>query len=66
MKIIFTAIAVLLISINTNAQSRYLVKFRDKGTNPFSIANPSQYLSQRALQRRARYNILIDSLQYFN
>ena len=62
MKLIFTVIAGLLISINTNAQSRYLVKFRDKGTNPFSIANPSQYLSQRALQRRARYNILIDSL----
>ena len=53
MKLIFTA---------TQAQTRYIVKFKDKGTNHFSIANPSQYLSQRALQRRARYNILIDSL----
>ena len=62
MKLIFTAIAGILISINTNGQSRYLIKFRDKGTNPFSIANPSQYLGTRALQRRTRYNILIDSL----
>ncbi|MEQ1553132.1 MAG: S8 family peptidase [Ferruginibacter sp.] len=45
----------------TNAQSKYLVKFKDKATNPFTIANPSQYLSTRALQRRARYDILIDS-----
>ena len=44
-----------------NAQTRYLVKFKDKGTNPFAIANPSQYLSPRALARRARYNIAIDS-----
>jgi serine protease AprX len=47
---------------NTNAQSRYIVKFKNKGTSPFSIANPSAYLGPRALQRRARYNIAIDSL----
>jgi len=62
MKPFITAIACILFSINVNAQSRYIIKLRDKGTNPFSIANPSQYLSTRALQRRARYNILIDSL----
>jgi serine protease AprX len=47
---------------NTQAQNRYIIKFKDKGTNPFSIANPSAYLGPRALQRRARYNIAIDSL----
>jgi serine protease AprX len=47
---------------STQAQTRYIVKFKDKATNPFSIANPSAYLSARALQRRARYNILIDSI----
>ncbi len=45
-----------------NAQTRYIVRLKDKGTNPFSIANPSQYLSQRAIDRRTRYNIAIDSL----
>lgn len=62
MKPLFTSILCCLIFTTTQAQTRYIVKFKDKGTNPFSIANPSQYLSQRALQRRARYNILIDSL----
>ena len=62
MKPFITAIACILFSINTNAQSRYIIKLKDKGTNPFSISNPSQYLSQRALQRRTRYNIAIDSL----
>lgn len=50
------------LSLTSSAQfTRYIIKFKDKGTNPFSIANPSQYLSQRALDRRTRYNIAIDS-----
>lgn len=52
----------MVFSLVTNAQfSRYIIKFKDKGTNPFSISNPSQYLTQRAIQRRTRYNIAIDS-----
>ncbi|MFT3910574.1 MAG: S8 family serine peptidase [Ferruginibacter sp.] len=52
----------IFISFAGHAQfSRYIIKFKDKGTNPFSLSNPSQYLSQRALDRRARYNIAIDS-----
>ncbi len=49
-------------SLGSHAQySRYIIKFKDKGGNPFSISNPSQYLTQRSLDRRARYNISIDS-----
>ncbi|MFN0081362.1 MAG: S8 family peptidase [Ferruginibacter sp.] len=62
MKPIIIAIACILFSVNATAQTRYIVKFKDKGTNPFSMANPSQYLSQRSLQRRTRYNIAIDSV----
>ncbi|CAN5888114.1 hypothetical protein BH11BAC4_BH11BAC4_20750 [soil metagenome] len=52
----------IITSLSASAQfSRYIIKFRDKGTNPFTIANPSQYLTQRALDRRSRYNIAIDS-----
>lgn len=52
----------LVISIGSQAQfTRYIIRFTDKGTNPFSLSNPSQYLSQRAIDRRARYNIVIDS-----
>jgi serine protease AprX len=41
--------------------SRYIVKFRNKGGTPHTLANPSTYLSQRAIDRRTRYNIAIDS-----
>jgi serine protease AprX len=61
MKPILLATVSILFALNTNAQSRYIVKFKNKDTNPFSIANPAAYLSPRSLQRRARYNILIDS-----
>ena len=62
MKRHFTLLFTLLFCFaGANAQTRYLVKFKDKGTNPFSIANPSQYLSARAILRRTRFNISIDS-----
>ncbi len=41
--------------------SRYIVRLRDKGTNPYSFTNPQQYLSARAIARRTRYSIPIDS-----
>lgn len=44
------------------AQStRYVIEFKNKGSNPFSIGNPSTFLSQRALERRLKYGIAIDS-----
>ena len=47
---------------NSHAQfSRYIIKLKDKGSNPFSLTNPAQYLSQRAIDRRTRFNIAIDS-----
>lgn len=45
-----------------NAQfTKLIIRLKDKGTNPYSISNPSQYLSARAIDRRTRYNIPIDS-----
>jgi subtilisin family serine protease len=41
--------------------NRYLVQFKDKGNTQFSIANPAAFLSDRALERRTRYQINIDS-----
>jgi serine protease AprX len=52
----------LLLSETTKAQpTRFLVKFKHKGGTPFTIANPSAYLSQRAIERRSKYGIAIDS-----
>jgi serine protease AprX len=41
--------------------TRYVVKFRDKGGTPYTFSNPGTYLSQRAIDRRVRYSIPIDS-----
>lgn len=40
--------------------SRYIIQLKDKAGTPFSISNPSQFLTQRSINRRARYNIPID------
>lgn len=42
------------------ATNIYWVKFADKANSPYSIDNPEEFLSQRALERRARLNIEID------
>lgn len=53
---------ILGISFSGNAQfTRYIIKLKDKGSSPYSLANPGQFLTQRALDRRNRYNIPIDS-----
>lgn len=41
--------------------TRYIIRFKDKGSNPFSLSNPLQYLTQRSIDRRIRYGIAIDS-----
>lgn len=41
--------------------TRYIVRFKDKQFNSYSVNNPLQFLSQRALDSRTRYNIPIDS-----
>ena len=48
-------------SANCYAQfSRYIIKFKNKNGNSFSVNNPSQFLSQRSIDRRNRYSIKFD------
>lgn len=55
-------IALFLLLNNSQAQfTKYLVKLKNKGGNSFTLANPAAYLSQRAIDRRTRYSIAIDS-----
>ena len=42
------------------ATNTYWVQFTDKNDSPYSIDAPEEYLSQRALDRRARLGIAID------
>ncbi len=62
-KILFCLITTLLVfSFESQAQfSKYIIRLKDKGTNPFAISNPIQYLTQRSIDRRTRYSIAIDS-----
>jgi len=64
MKKIVLVLFIALVAGNTQSHaqfSRYIVRLKDKGTNPFSISNPSQYLTARSIQRRTRYGLSIDS-----
>ncbi len=48
-------------SLNLSAQyTKYVIKFKDKTGTPFSINDPSKFLSQRAIERRVKQNISID------
>ena len=51
----------LLLSEAHSQFTRYIVKLKNKGGTPYSFSTPASYLSQRAIDRRARYNIAIDS-----
>jgi subtilisin family serine protease len=61
-KLIVVLIGSCLLFSEIHAQfTRYVVKLKNKGGNPFSLSIPSAYLSQRAIDRRTRYGIAIDS-----
>ncbi|HZH94619.1 MAG TPA: S8 family serine peptidase, partial [Flavisolibacter sp.] len=52
----------ILGALKSNAQpQRYLIKFKHKGTSPFSLATPANYLSARSIARRTRHDIVLDS-----
>ena len=53
----------ICISFSSKAQyTKFIIKFRNKANSPYSLNTASQYLSPKALERRNRYNISIDSL----
>jgi hypothetical protein len=49
-------------SLNVKAQNFYWVGFKDKNNTEYSLSKPEKYLSERALQRRDRQQIHVDSL----
>ncbi|MDD3078567.1 MAG: S8 family peptidase [Paludibacter sp.] len=54
----------LLISLPaTKADTGYYfyVQLKDKNNNPYSLSNPAEFLSQRAIDRRKKFHIDIDS-----
>ena len=60
-KIHFLVVALFFAPIHSHAQfSRYIIKFKDKAGTPFSINDPSKFLSAKAIQRRYKQHISID------
>ncbi len=61
--LILTIISVLFFqSFQTNAQDYYWVAFTDKNNSEYSFSTPEKYLSDRAIERRVKQKIAIDSL----
>ncbi len=60
-KILAGILFTLVLLQDAHAQTTYIIRFRDKGTNPFTLSSPSGYLSQRSIERRSNYSIAIDS-----
>lgn len=59
-RILFLFLALVCIA-ETNAQTqyKYWIVFTDKNGSPYSLSNPSAFLSQRAIYRRTKYGIPI-------
>ena len=61
MKRIVLLLFLYSISNITYSQSRYIVFFKDKNNSPYSLTNPSAFLSQRAIDRRSNQGIGLDN-----
>lgn len=63
MKHLFYIVCICLGSaVNSVAQDYYFVKLTDKANSLYSLANPSAFLSTRAIARRVAHNCAIDSM----
>jgi serine protease AprX len=61
-RLLLLSLFIAFFGLSSHAQfSKYIVRFKDKAGTPFSISDPSQYLSARSIQRRVKQNIAIDS-----
>lgn len=50
----------LIVLLRTEAQ-RYIVRFKDKSFSAYALSNPSGFLSARAIERRQRFSVALDS-----
>ncbi len=61
-KIFLISFVLVVLSMRVGAQTptfKFAVKLNDKNGTPYNINNPEAFLSQRAIERRARYDIAI-------
>ncbi len=58
-KTLLSLIVLLSAFFDSSAQTRHVIFLADKNNSPYSIGNPTAYLSQRAITRRANQGIAI-------
>jgi serine protease AprX len=58
---LFIIFFVLSIQRAASQELKYLIRFRDKKNNGFSLSDPSAFLSDKSIHRRFLHNIPIDS-----
>lgn len=63
MRLFLATITLLLTFTHLYGQSynKYIIQFTDKNNSPYSLLAPSAYLSPKAISRRIKYGIPIDS-----
>ncbi len=59
LKIYFLSLFCVLFTLESHAQYRYLIEFKDKNNSPYSIERPLEFLSQKAVDRRTKNSISI-------
>lgn len=60
-KIYLLAVVLFYFYGQSEAQfSKYIIRFKDKAGTPFSVGDPSKYLSAKAIDRRRKQSIIID------
>ena len=59
--IYFLFLIFVFLTLDTSAQfTKYIIRFKDKAGTPFTVDNPTAYLSAKAIARRSRQSIAID------
>ncbi len=61
---IFSSTSSVLAQESASIAKKYLIEFTDKNNSPYSIHNPTEFLSARAIERRERHNIPISSSDF--
>ncbi len=56
-RLIIPLILLTVVAFAQIAPDKYFVQFTDKNNSPYSINNPEEFLTQRAIDRRVRFNI---------
>jgi len=60
-QLILSFFLLIFITQLKSQHTRHIIQFTNKADNPYSINNPSAYLSQKAIDKRVKYQIPIDS-----